>query len=165
MLWKLDKVLRKSNYTFSAMSLRGKLGTYLPVCKRWQGARCDFQGRQNSAPNQGAERPGAAQCLFPNGIIVPGAAHLPSFSHLCPKISQSCPDFCPDCESYPNKILSKAATFFSLAYLPRTKLKCYHSMLPFSRGEKSNMCAILCPHSVESNKNFKNLGSSSIKSA
>ena len=89
-----------------------------PVCKRWQGAQRDFRGRRNSAPNQGAERPGAAQFLFPNGIIVPGAAHFPSFSHLCPKISQSCPDFCPDCESCPNEISSKPAMFFSLADNP-----------------------------------------------
>ena len=34
-----------------------------PVWKRWQGARRDFWGRQNSAPNQGAERPDAAQFL------------------------------------------------------------------------------------------------------
>ena len=87
-----------------------------PVCKRWQGARQDFRGRQNSTPNQGAERPGAVQVLFPNGKIVPGAAHLPSFSHLCPKISQSCPDICPDCESCPDEILSKPATFFSLGH-------------------------------------------------
>ena len=69
---------------------------------------------QNSAPNQGAERPSAAQFLFPNEIIVPGAAHFPSFSRLCPEISQSCPDFCPDCESCPDEISSKPAMFFSL---------------------------------------------------
>ena len=90
---------------------------HLPVCKKWQGARQDFRGRQNSALNQGAERPGAAQFLFPNGIIVPRAAHLPSFSYLCPEISQSCPDFCPDFESCPDKISSKPALLFSLEHL------------------------------------------------
>ena len=32
-----------------------------PVCKIWQGSRRDLRGRQNPAPNQDAERPGAAQ--------------------------------------------------------------------------------------------------------
>ena len=50
-----------------------------PVCKTWQGARRDFRGRRNPAPNQGAERPGAAQFLCPNGIIVPGAANFHLF--------------------------------------------------------------------------------------
>ena len=51
------------------------------------------------------------------------------FSHLCPEISQSCPDFCPDCESCPDEISSKSAMFFSLAILqmrmaaPAWKLK------------------------------------------
>ena len=85
-----------------------------PVCKMCQGAQQDFRGRQNPAPNRDAERPSAAQFLPPNGIIVPGAAHFPSFSHLCPKISQSCPDFCPDRDSCPDEISLKPATFFRL---------------------------------------------------
>ena len=89
---------------------------YKPVCKMWQGARQDFRGRQNPAPNRDAKRPSATQFLPPNGIIVPGAAHFPSFSHLCPKISQSCPDFCPDRDSCPDEISLKPATFFRLAY-------------------------------------------------
>ena len=74
-----------------------------------------------------SQRPGAAQFLFPNGIIVPGAAHLPSFSHLCPEISQSCPNFCPD------EISSKPATFFSLV--------CRY--LPFSQIQTTTMTCIL----------------------